>query len=73
MKQRKIKLNSRYLKPGDKIIRIKPLVKYGTQDDYSHTETARTVVKVCKYHTQIGENLYILHDKWEDGNWIRVS
>lgn len=73
MKQRKIKLNSRYLKPGDKIIRTKPLIRFGRSDDYSHTETALTVVKVCKHHTQIEDNHYILHDKWEDGNWIRVS
>lgn len=66
-----IKLNSKHLKVGDKIIRIAPL-----PDNASYTTTVVTVVEKQQHHIKVkydgSQSFNILPlQKWDDGNWTR--
>lgn len=70
-----IKLNSNHLKPGDKIIRVKPLYNQGIVSNSSWTNQPVTVVKKHPHHIEvtIGDDIFLILPfyKWNDGNWKR--
>lgn len=73
MKATKIKLNSRHLKQGDKIIRTKPLSSVNT----SFVRDWLIVKAKNQFHLEAIDNMgmnYILPlEKWNDGNWVRYT
>lgn len=71
-----IKLNSKNLKPGDKIIRVAPITVGGVEVDHSFTTVVVTVLKKHAHHIEVehhnGTRQEILpFHSWNDGNWVR--
>ena len=71
----KIKLNSRYLKVGDQIIRTQPLTDEVVSNPL-YTSTVVTVLEKQSHHLKIswGDSPVIdiiSFHKWNDGNWVR--
>ena len=68
----KISLKSKHLKKGDLIIRTKSL-----PNNEFFTDCPAQFVKSTPYHTVVkwGDEFeytkILLHEKWEDGNWVR--
>ena len=73
MKATHIKLNSRHLKAGDKIIRTKPL----SIDNTSYTNEYLIVNNHNQFHisctSYYGNNIILSLEKWNDGNWVRYT
>lgn len=72
MKATRIKLNSRHLKAGDKIIRTKAL-----SEVTSYINEYLIVVSNNQFHicctTFYGNTVILSISQWEDGNWVRYT
>ena len=68
----KIKLDSRYLKVGDKIIRTKPVNEYNSLFVNNWAEVIKKTPTHIEVRVSYAEKTDILeHEKWNDGNWVR--
>lgn len=73
MKNTKIKLNSRYLKVGDKIIRTKSLNLGNSLFVSCHGTVAAKNSTHIKLVTGVNSEWILAIDEWNDGNWVRYT
>jgi len=74
-----MKLSSRYIKPGDMLIRSAP----NDRGDISFMDTPCTIVKKSPYYTEIstpyvvgGGSVRVVilnHHNWNDNKWVRYK
>lgn len=74
----KISLKSKHLKPGDMIIRCKPIIRQGSVVNSMYLNKAVVVVETGKHHIMVRmlgvtDNILLDFFTWDDGNWTRYK